>query len=78
MAEKITLHQEICDILVSKGNNWTSTHELASLVNQRGRYRKRDGTTVSDFQIHGRTRNIKNCLNVIAIWYAVALKMFTW
>ena len=57
MAEKITLHQEICDILVSKGNNWTSTYELASLVNQRGRYRKRDGTTVSDFQIHGRTRN---------------------
>ena len=57
MAEKINLHQEICDILVSKGNNWTSTHELASLVNQRGRYRKRDGTTVSDFQIHGRTRN---------------------
>ena len=54
---KATLHEEIRDILISEGNRWMSTGELASLVNRRGRYRKRDGSPVSRFQIHGRTRN---------------------
>jgi hypothetical protein len=52
----ITLHDEIVEILRELGNRWTSTRELADLVNTRGRYRKRDGSKVTDFQIHGRTR----------------------
>ena len=57
MTRKPYLHEEICDILNSNGNSWMTTGELASLVNQRGRYKKRDGSLVTDFQIHGRTRN---------------------
>ena len=57
MARKVTLHEEICDILDGEGNGWMTTGELANLVNRRGRYRKRDGSPVSRFQIHGRTRN---------------------
>ena len=57
MSKKVTLHEEIRDILESQGNRWMTTSELASQVNLRGRYRKRDGSAISRFQIHGRTRN---------------------
>ena len=57
MTRKPHLHEEICDILNSNGNSWITTGELPSLVNQRGRYKKCDGSLVTDFQIHGRTRN---------------------
>ncbi len=57
---KITLHEEIRDILVSNGNDWISLSELAGLVNQRNRYRKRDGSPVTEFQVHGRSRNYPN------------------
>ena len=57
MSKKVTLHEEIRDILEREGNRWMSTSELAYQVNCRGRYRKRDGSSVSPFQIHGRTRN---------------------
>lgn len=53
----ITLHEEIADILRERGNEWITTQELADAVNERARYRKRDGSTVTAFQIHGRTRN---------------------
>ena len=56
-SNKATLNEEIRDILDGRGNRWMMTAELASLVNRRGRYRKRDGSPVSPFQIHGRTRN---------------------
>jgi hypothetical protein len=55
--ERITLHAEIADILRENGNAWMATTEIARLVNDRQRYRKRDGSPVTDFQIHGRTRN---------------------
>lgn len=57
MGERVTLHEEIRDILVREGNRCMSTSELAERVNHRGQYRKRDGSSVSRFQIHGRTRN---------------------
>lgn len=57
MGKNVTLHEEIRDILESQGNQWMTTSDLASRVNVRGRYRKRDGSAVSRFQIHGRTRN---------------------
>lgn len=39
-----------------RGNNWMTTQEIADEVNERDRYRKRDGSAVTAFQIHGRTR----------------------
>ena len=57
MGKKVTLHEEIRDILEREGNQWMTTSELAFRVNCRGRYRKRDGSSVSPFQIHGLTRN---------------------
>ena len=58
--DKIFLHDEIREILLANGNAWMTTSEIATEVNQRNRYRKRDGSRVTDFQIHGRTRNYPN------------------
>jgi hypothetical protein len=54
---RVTLHDELVEILSDRDNRWTTTEELAKLVNERGRYRKRDGTPVTGFQVHGRTKN---------------------
>ena len=54
--DKIYLHDEIREILLANGNAWMTTSEIATEVNQRNRYRKRDGSQVTDYQIHGRTR----------------------
>jgi hypothetical protein len=53
----VTLHEEIADILRAHGNPWMTTQEIADAVNERGRYRKKDGSAVTAFQIHGRTKN---------------------
>ena len=53
---RITLHEELAKILRARGNAWTSTKDLAAEVNRRGRYEKRDGSAVTAFQVHGRTR----------------------
>ncbi len=50
-----TLHEEIADIL-SEHDRALSTQEIADAVNLRGRYTKTDGSEVTRFQIHGRTR----------------------
>ena len=52
-----TLHAEIARILHDHGNRWMKTTEIAAAVNDAGRYAKRDGSAVTDFQIHGRTKN---------------------
>ena len=54
--ERLTLHEEIEAILRANGNRWMSTKELADEVNRRGRYSKRDGSPVTPYQVHGRTR----------------------
>ena len=51
-----TLHEEIRQILLSYRNRWMTTREIADEVNRRGCYRKRDGSDVTPYQIHGRTR----------------------
>jgi 5-methylcytosine-specific restriction protein A len=56
MGIRITLHEELQDILVEQGNRWKTTTELAEEVNARGRYTKGDGSEVSQFEIHGRAR----------------------
>ena len=53
----VTLHEELATILAEQGNAWMTTAELARFINERGDYRKRDGSAVTDFQVHGRTRN---------------------
>jgi len=57
---KVTLHAEIAEILRASGTEWMTTQEIADQVNARGRYHKKDGSEVTDFQIHGRTRNYSN------------------
>ncbi len=54
---KSTLHEEIQRILRQSEDEWMSTAEIATEVNAAGRYRKRDDSEVTPFQIHGRTRN---------------------
>jgi hypothetical protein len=55
-SDKVTLHEELVAILRERGTAM-STKELAAEVNRRGRYRKRDGTPITDYQVHGRTKN---------------------
>lgn len=55
-APRVLLHDEIAEILRESGRDWMTTQEIADQVNARGRYRKKDGSDVTDFQIHGRTR----------------------
>jgi hypothetical protein len=52
-----TLHEELAEILRGQRNRWMTTTELAQAVNERGIYQKRDGSAVTDFQVHGRTKN---------------------
>jgi len=52
----VTLHEELVAILRERGTAMT-TRELAAEVNRRGHYEKGDGTPVTDYQIHGRTKN---------------------
>ena len=52
----MTLHEEIRSILMEVGKEMT-TSEIAAEVNRRGNYNKRDGSPVTDYQIHGRTKN---------------------
>ena len=54
---RIALHEEIASILSGSGREWMTTTEIADEVNRRSRYHKRDGSLVSPYQIHGRTRN---------------------
>jgi hypothetical protein len=51
------LHEEIARILREHAGDWVDTAEVAREVNAAGRYRKRDGSEVTRFQVHGRTRN---------------------
>jgi len=52
----MTLHEAIVRVLQTKGKSMT-TQEIADELNRNGLYSKRDGSTITDFQIHGRTRN---------------------
>lgn len=54
---QVTLHEEIARILRVGRNQWMGTAEIASDVNRAGNYTKRDGSSVTAFQIHGRTKN---------------------
>jgi len=53
----IAPHEEIRNILIVNENAWLTTREIAEQVNRRGRYRKKYRSEVTDYQIHGRTKN---------------------
>lgn len=52
----MTLHNAIKKILQNKGQRMT-TKEIADELNKNGLYKKRDQTEITDFQVHGRTKN---------------------
>ena len=58
--DRVTLHEEVADILRARSNSWMSTAQIAAAVNARGRYHKKDGTAVTPFQVHGRTKNYES------------------
>lgn len=53
----LTLHQALVQILQKNGNEPMTARALADAVNDRGLYRKRDGSPVEVNQIHARTNN---------------------
>ena len=55
----MTLHVAIEKLLNEKGTS-LSTNEIATELNKNKWYKKKDGSEISAFQIHGRTRNYPN------------------
>ena len=55
----MTLHEAIVEVLTTSGKAMT-TEEIANELNRTGTYRKKDGSKIGAFQIHGRTRNYPN------------------
>ncbi|MFH1121903.1 MAG: hypothetical protein V1775_18945 [Bacteroidota bacterium] len=52
----MTLHEAIIQLLKQTGRAM-STHEIADALNRSKWYEKKDRSAITDFQIHGRTRN---------------------
>jgi hypothetical protein len=47
---RVTLHEEIADILRERGG-WMTAHEVADAIDERGRYSKKDGSAMSPSQV---------------------------
>ncbi len=60
----VTLHDEIVEILDERNVAWLTTKDLAELVNARGRYKKRDGSAVTAYQIARRTWNYSHLFDI--------------
>ncbi|MBW6504929.1 winged helix-turn-helix domain-containing protein [bacterium] len=52
----MTLHEAI-KVVLEGADRPMSTREIAAELNRRGLYAKKDGTEITDFQVHGRTKN---------------------
>ncbi len=52
----MTLHEAIIQLLTQHGSPMTTT-EIAKALNKNGWYKKKDGSIITPFQIHGRTKN---------------------
>jgi hypoxanthine-DNA glycosylase len=57
--ENMTLHEAIEKLLRQTGRPMT-TQQIADELNKNGYYKKKDGSAIQAFQIHGRTRNYAN------------------
>ena len=55
-----TLHDAIAQVLHERGNEWMTVRDLASEINGRGLYRKKDGSPVEANQVHARAKNYSN------------------
>ena len=56
------LHEAIVKVIESKGTQMTTT-EIADELNRNNWYQKKDGSEITAFQIHGRTRTYSNLFN---------------
>ncbi len=54
---RLTLHQAMAQVLSENANRWMSVHEIASEINDRELYAKRDGSEVDPSQIHARANS---------------------
>jgi hypothetical protein len=52
-----SLKAELMKVLLAHGNRWMTIHELAHAVNQRGKYRKRDRSALTPYDVHVRSLN---------------------
>ncbi len=57
--KNMTLHEAIEKLLRQTGRPMT-TQQIADDLNKNGWYKKKDGSAIQAFQIHGRTRNYAN------------------
>lgn len=53
----LTLHEALAQVLRENGNAWMTVRELATHVNGRHLYSKRDGSPVEANQVHARAKN---------------------
>jgi len=58
----MTLHAAIEKLLQQTGRQMT-TQEIADSLNKKNWYQKKDGSKITDFQIHGRTKNYPQLFN---------------
>lgn len=58
----MTFHVAIEKLLRETGHPMT-THNIADELNRNKWYQKKDGSKITDFQIHGRTRNYPQLFN---------------
>lgn len=50
------LHEAIEKLILETGRSMTTT-EIANELNKNGWYKKKDGSVITAYQIHGRTKN---------------------
>ncbi len=50
------LHEAIA-VVFGENEGWLTTQQIADELNKRKLYSKKDGTLITAFQVHGRTRN---------------------
>ena len=53
----MTLHEAIKTILQEHVAHSMTTSEIACALNKRSLYQKTDRTEITDYQVHGRTKN---------------------
>jgi Ca2+-binding EF-hand superfamily protein len=53
----MTLHEAIIQVFNDTGKEQMTTQEIADILNENNLYEKKDGSEITAFQIHGRTRN---------------------
>jgi HB1/ASXL restriction endonuclease-like protein with HTH domain len=59
-ASTMTLHEALAQILRENGNQPMTARALADAVNERGLYRKKDGSPVEVNQVHARSNNYQD------------------